>query len=170
MFSSHSPDPPQNCDSKVTLNYQGIYPCPICRHGQISELALMDAFACNFCRHIFTADLPSQSLRVEDSSQIFSWRWLGDRWLPVRPNTTSLGWAVWLGVLLLTTLPPGLIWLSYHTFPPLPDSAWYWFPLVWAGIAFCAHAGFVLWLVAEHYQWSFYVALKVRIQRWLGQL
>jgi len=170
MSPTHLNPLPNLEQSQTTLNYQGMYPCPVCRHGQLSQLTLMDAFACNFCRHIFTADLSAQSIRVEDSSQMFAWRWLGDRWLPVRENSIRLSWVVWLGALLITALPPGLIWLSYHTFPPLPDSPWYWFPLLWAFLAFCAHAGFVIWLLAEHHQWPLYVALKVRLQRWLGQL
>lgn len=156
--------------SKSGLNFQGIYPCPICRHGQISELALMEAFACNFCRHIFTADLLAQSLRVEDSSQAYVWCWTGDRWRPARPDNYPLTLLVWIGSLLLILLPPGLIWLSYHTFPPLPDSPWYWFPILWAITTFCLHTGFVFWLLAEHQQLSLYVILKVRLQRLVGQL
>ena len=30
------------------LNYQDTYICPVCRHGQIAALTLMDAFACDF--------------------------------------------------------------------------------------------------------------------------
>ncbi len=63
-----------------SLNFHETYICPVCRHGQIAELTLMDAFACNFCRHIFTANLREQSIHVEDSSQPMTWRWNGRNW------------------------------------------------------------------------------------------
>lgn len=152
-----------------TLSYQESYLCPVCRHGQISAIALMDAFSCNFCRHIFTADLPNQSVRVEDSSQPMSWRWNGHSWQTLYQLDVDLTAVVWLVGLVLVLLPPTLIWLSSHTFPPLHGSAWYWFPSVWIGLTFVLHLGFVSWLLAEHYQFPLYVACKVRLQMLLGR-
>jgi hypothetical protein len=151
---------------KSDLSYQGIYTCPICRHGQISGLILMDAFACNFCRHIFTANLNAQSLRLEDSPQSVQWRWTSRGWKPLQSLDKDVTLAVWLMAIALLILPPGLIGLSYHTFPPLPDSTWSSFPLVWTATSFALHALLVLWLLLEHHQFGPYVSLRLGWQRW----
>lgn len=152
------------------LSYEESYICPVCRHGQISTLALMDAFACNFCRHIFTADLRNQTVRVEDSSQPMTWRWNGRGWQgAMAPTDVDLTIMIWLVGAALVLLPPGLIWLSSHTFPPMRGSAWYWFPVAWVALAFLSHFSFVAWLLVEHYQFPFYVTCKIRLQDWLGR-
>jgi rubredoxin len=151
------------------LNYQDTYICPVCRHGHISAIALMDAFACDFCRHIFTANLPEQLIRVEDSSQPMTWRWNGQTWKVANRLDQDLTFMVWLVGAALVVLPPSLIWLSSHTFPPMRGSIWYWFPTFWVGLAFITHFLFVAWLLVEHYQWPIYVAGKVRLQMRLGR-
>jgi hypothetical protein len=132
----------------------------------------MDAFACNFCRHIFTANLREQTIRLEDSAQVFQWRWWrGRTWKPARRQQDfDLTLIVWLTSMALATLPPALIWLPYHTFPPLPDSRWYWFPALWTVLTFLVHLALVLWLLVEHYQFPAYIALRIQLQRWRGQL
>ena len=152
-----------------SLNYQETYLCPVCRHGQISALTLMDAFACDFCRHIFTANLQEQSVHVEDSSQPMTWRWTGRSWQAANQIDMDLTIVIWLVGVALVVLPPSLVWLSSHTFPPMAGSSWYWFPTVWVSLAFFSHFSFVAWLLAEHYQVPFYVAFKVRLQSALGQ-
>lgn len=154
---------------KHSLNYQDTYLCPICRHGKISAITLMDAFACNFCRHIFTANLTSQTIQVEDSSYPMTWRWTGRNWQSANQIDVDLTIVIWLVGTALVVLPPMLIWLSSHTFPPLPGSAWYWFPTIWMSLAFCLHFVFVAWLLMEHYQLPLYVACKVRLNSWLGR-
>lgn len=154
---------------KHNLNYQDTYPCPVCRHGQISALTLMDAFACSFCRHIFTANLREQSIRVEDSSQPVTWRWNGRTWQAATPVDVNLNLVIWLVGVALVLLPPALIWLSSHTFPPMAGSRWAWFPLIWVGLTFASHFLFVAWLLVEHYQLPIYVAWKVRCQDWLSR-
>lgn len=165
--SFHSLD--NSVNHKASLSFQGSYICPVCHHGQIAALTLMDAFACNFCRHIFTANLQEQLIRVEDSSQPFAWRWTGRSWQPAQQGDFNLTLVIWLVGTALIALPPALIWLSYHTFPPLPGSPWYWFPAIWTGLAFLAHLVLVLWLMVEHYQLPSYVALRVQLQRWLNR-
>jgi hypothetical protein len=152
-----------------SLNYQDTYICPVCRHGHISAIALMDAFACDFCRHIFTINLRDQSIRVEDSSQPMTWRWNGKSWQSTNRVDQDLSFIVWLVGAALVGLPPTLIWLSSHTFPPMRDSIWYWFPTIWVSLAFFSHFLFVAWLLVEHYQWPAYIAGKVRLQIWLGR-
>jgi hypothetical protein len=169
--SSHSnPKLPTGAIADLNdLSYQGVYTCPICRHGQISALTLMDAFACNFCRHIFTANLQSQSVQVVDSSQPMSWRWNGRTWQVAYRDDFNLNLVIWLVALVLIVLPTGIVWLSSYTFPPLPDSPWAWFPLVWVGCTFLVHFSLVAWLMAEHYQLPIYVTGKIRIRTLFGQ-
>lgn len=146
----------------------GTYPCPVCRHGQIQTLTLMDAFACDFCRHIFTPNLSEQTIQVVDSSQPMSWRWAGRRWRPVYQDDFNLTFVIWSVGIALIALPPGLVWMSSHTFPPLEGSRWSWFPSVWVGATLMTHVLLVGWLLVEHYQFPFYVATKVRLRQWLG--
>lgn len=163
----HSPVGPES--HYPGLSYQETYTCPVCRHGQIEALTLMDAFACNFCRHIFTTNLQEQSIRVEDSSQPFIWRWTGRNWRPVQQDDFDLTLVIWLVGTALIILPSALVWLSYHTFPPLPGSTGYWFPMLWTVLTFLFHFVLVLWLLVEHYQLPSYIALRIQLQRWLEQ-
>jgi hypothetical protein len=155
---------PKSATESRSLSYQDVYVCPVCRHGQISTLTLMDAFACNFCRHIFTADLRKQSVQVVDSSQPLSWRWNGRNWQSAYQDDLDLTLVIWLVGIALVVLPPALIWLSHHTFPPLEGSTWDWFPAAWIGLTFLSHFTLVAWLMAEHYQFPIYVACKVRLR------
>jgi hypothetical protein len=148
------------------LSYQDVYLCPICRRGKIEALTLMDAFACNFCRHIFTANLREQSVHVEDSSQPMTWRWTGRTWQAANQPDRDLTTIIWLVGSTLMIMPPTLIWLTYHIFPPLDGSTWQQFPMVWVGVTFTLHFLLVAWLLAEHHQVPFYIMWKVRWQQW----
>ncbi|WP_242050792.1 hypothetical protein [Oculatella sp. FACHB-28] len=155
-----SPEATEN----TQLSYQGTYLCPVCRHGQITELTLMDAFACSFCRHIFTANLESQTVQVVDSSQPMSWRWTGRTWQVAHRDELNLTLVIWLVGIAVALMPPSIVWLSAYTFPPLPGSRWAWFPAVWVGCTLFIHLLLVAWLLAEHYQVPFYVSSKIRLR------
>ncbi|OLP17919.1 hypothetical protein BST81_12740 [Leptolyngbya sp. 'hensonii'] len=152
---------PQSVLSR-NLDYQEAFTCPICRHGQITGITLMDAFACNFCHHIFTANLVTQSVHVVDISQPMGWRWTGRSWQPLHQGNTDLTWLIWLVGVILVTFPPLLIGLTSYIFPTLGEDTWD-FPLVWTSITFLLHLLLVLWLIAEHHQFPPYVSLKVRL-------
>ncbi|WP_299043924.1 hypothetical protein [uncultured Thermosynechococcus sp.] len=129
------------------LETNGVYLCPVCRHGQIAPMVLMDTYACNFCRHIFSLDVVHQTARLEDSAMPFRWQWTGTHWRSLnRPPVTLTYTAIILAILLIT-LPPALIWLAYRTFPPL-DPRTHWFPLFWVGLTFLAHLLIVLRIFA----------------------
>lgn len=162
-------DKDEMAKERRSLNYEEAYVCPVCRHGQITAIPLMDAFSCHFCRHIFTANFRDQSVRVEDSSQLMTWRWNGRNWQSINQVSPDLTIAIWLVGVALVVLPPTLIWLSSHTFPPMQGSGWYWFPSIWIGLTFFTHFLFVAWLLVEHYQVPLYVACKVRFQALLGR-
>jgi hypothetical protein len=153
----------------TSLNYQEIYLCPVCRHGHISAIALMDAFACNFCRHIFSADLANQFVRVEDSSQPMSWRWNGRNWQSTHSMDIEVTAVIWLIAVALMILPAGLIGFSAYAFPPLDDSEWRWFPFVWVSLTFVLHSIMVGWLLLEHYQFSPLLAWRIRLQEMVRQ-
>ena len=151
-----------------SLEMNGSYICPVCRHGQLEAIVLMDAYSCHFCRHIFTANLIDQTVRVEDSSQPATWRWVGTKWQSTNRADVDLTIVVWLVGAVISILPPTLIWLSSHTFPPMEGSNGYWFPTVWIGLSFFIHFSMVAWLLVEHYQLPAYVALKVRLGNLFG--
>jgi len=148
------------------LSYAKTYQCPVCRRGEISSIALMDAFACSFCRHIFTANLSDQSLQIVDISPPMSWRWTGRTWRSTHHQNTDLAVSLWLAGLVLVILPAGVVGLSAYLFPPLEDSASSWFPIAWVSLTFMAHLLLVLVLLAEYYQPPLYVTLKI----WLRAL
>jgi hypothetical protein len=132
-------------------------------------MVLMDAFACDFCRHIFTPNLHEQTVQVVDSSQPMGWRWSGKNWRPIYQDDFNLTFVIWTVGAGLVALPPSLVWLSSHTFPPMEGSRWSWMPSVWVGLTLTLHFLLVLWLITEHYQFPFYVSLKVKLQHWFGR-
>jgi len=151
------------------LGYDDTYVCPVCRHGQLSALTLMDAFACNFCRHIFSANLAEQTIRVEDSTQPMLWRWNGRNWQPATLIDLDVSLLIWFVGVVLVVLPASLIGISSYLFPPLPDSSWLWFPPVWIGLTLGCHLLMVAWVLLEHYQLPLYVSCKIRFQDWLNR-
>lgn len=152
------------------LGYDDSYICPVCHHGQLRAMVLMDAFACDFCRHIFTSELGQQSIRLEDSAKQLQWKWTGQTWKPLHLQQKDLTIWTWLIGVAVVMLPAALVWLSYHTFPPSSNSVGSWFPLFWIALTFGTHLSIVLWLFLEYYQFPAYVALKIQVQRWQRQL
>jgi rubredoxin len=153
-----------------SLSYDDRYECPLCRQGEIAALALMDAYGCSFCRHIFTANLTEQVLRTEDSAVPMAWRWNGHAWRHVRSalpgtNHQDLTTLVWVFCLGLMVLPPTIVWLPLQMFPALDGSTGAWFPLFWLVSTAIAHGVMGIWLLAEHYQWGFYIASRERLRR-----
>jgi hypothetical protein len=169
MTNAKASEQPDFQVSRQLLDFDHRYPCPVCRYGQIEGLFLMDAFACGFCRHIFTVDVPHQCLRLEDTAQPLQWRWTGDRWVSARSVVTDdsllLLWGFGLAFVLV---PTALVWLANHTFPPLPNpegSGGASFPLLWTGLTFLAHGSIVVWFCLEYYQIPLYLMLKLYVQR-----
>lgn len=151
------------------LSFDNVYSCPLCRHGEIAAMPLMEAFACNFCRHIFTIDLATKSLKLADSSSPISWYWSGKDWIGANRNGIQLGWGVALGAIALVLLPTSLVAFSAFLFPPTPGSRLAWLPKFWIGLTFFSHFWFVGSLVAEYYQFPIFVYLKTIQRRLLRQ-
>lgn len=146
----------------VELDYDQTYRCPACGSGQISAITLMDVFACDFCRHIFTANLQTQSVQLADSTQPRAWYWSGGQWRTAYQRDTS-AYLVWIFCSGLTAVPVTMIALSNYVFPPLESSD---FPLMWTGLTLLFHVLMAGWLLAEYHRWPWYIANRVRWQRW----
>jgi hypothetical protein len=152
--------------SKATLDYRDVYPCPICRHGDLSALLMTEAFSCNFCRHIFTANIEENTVRVEDSSQPLNWRWNGRSWQSVHRDDIDLTIVLWIIGAVLFILPASLVHVicdSIH--PPLAAVT----SLVWFTLTLLCHTTLVLWLLAEHYHFPPYVSGKAQFRTWLDR-
>ncbi|MEM7062925.1 MAG: hypothetical protein AAF572_07165 [Cyanobacteria bacterium P01_B01_bin.77] len=147
------------------LNFHDTYTCPVCSHGELSVLALTEAFACSFCRHIFSANLEAQSLQMVDSVQPMVWFWTGERWRKSGRPDGHITAVVWSFALAIACLPAVLIMLSNYMFPPIDSDGLTQFSVVWTVATLLAHAGVVLWLIAEHYQWPWYVTTKIKLSR-----
>lgn len=149
---------------KKSLNYHDVYTCPVCRYGEISVLTLTESFACNFCRHIFTANLDEQSLILADSTQPLAWRWTGRKWKLAQQQNDQLSFVLWLLAVALVVLPTSIVAASAYIFPPEEGSFGSSFPQVWIGLTFLSHFAFVFWLLAENYQLPFYTFFKVKLR------
>ncbi|MGB8701591.1 MAG: hypothetical protein WCD18_19425 [Thermosynechococcaceae cyanobacterium] len=121
------------------FNEQGVYPCPACRLGQIQALPLMDAMACNACRHIFTANPKRQQLLMVDCSPPLVWHWNGINWTGTYAEGIQLGWKYWLSALAFVLLPPTLIGLSAYIFIAHSNTSIPLLSLVWMGLTFLLH-------------------------------
>lgn len=147
----------------IHFSYEGVYPCPVCRLGKIQALPLMDAMACDFCSHIFTANLEKQQLKMPSRQPPLLWRWNGRNWTGAHLEGVELGWGYWLAAVAVVVFPTTLVGLTTYTFPPTPGTPFSWLPYVWTGLAFLSHLGIIGWLVVEFYQ--FPVGAYLRVMR-----
>ncbi|MEO1068007.1 MAG: hypothetical protein AAFW95_02660 [Cyanobacteria bacterium J06638_6] len=144
--------------------------CPVCRHGQIEPMVMMEAYACSFCRHIFDVNVSQQTVHVADSLQPMGWRWQGWRWQPLHQSRSDITLVLWLVGVALVILPAGIVALGGYLFPPLEAGRGLNWSLVWALGTLAAHTTMVGWLIAEHHQFPLYVMTKIRLQRLLEYL
>ena len=133
------------------LNYYSAYYCPVCRHGEIATLPLMEAFSCNFCCHIFTANLDKQAITIVDSQLPLTWYWTGKRWQNIR-SVQTFQWGYRFLALGFLVLPTLIVAAGAYLFPVLPDSPLGWLGWFWVGLTFISHLSCLLWLVLEYYQ------------------
>ena len=103
-------------DTMPTLDYSQTYSCPLCLRGEIRAFPLMDAFGCDFCRHIFSANLEEQILDLADGQVPRRWYRRGHQWI-TKDQEVFWGYGViwfdfnhftdgdrWFGSLLFSTL------------------------------------------------------------------
>lgn len=156
--------------SSHPLNYQGVYMCPVCRHGEIAGITMMDAFGCNFCSSIFTANLEQQFLEKADSQPPLRWYWNGKNWQGGHRPGIVLGWGYWLAAFAFVMFPPSLVGLAAYIFPPVPGTLLSWLPVVWTVLTFLTHLSCLLWLMLEYYQFPFLTYVRAVQQRLLSRL
>ncbi len=125
----------------------------------------METYFCNFCRHIFEANLDQQTMHVVDGVQPMGWRWQGWRWQPIYHSPNDITLTLWVVGLALVICPAGIVALGAYLFPPLEGTHQGNWPVVWALATGLVHTMMVGWLIAEHYQFPLYVLLKIRLRR-----
>jgi len=149
------------------LEHREIYPCPVCRHGEISALFLTEAFACNFCRHIFTCEPETGLLRVEDNAQRLTWRWDGRTWHSINQEDRDLTFVIFGVSLALILLPPMMVLSSCWSL--LNQGHPGIIALGWTIVTFLIHLSLIAWMLAEHYQIPPYVFSKIYLREWLDR-
>ncbi len=152
-------------EKETPFNERETYPCPVCRCGHLSNMALMDAFSCDVCRHIFTLHPERQLLKMVDREPPITWRWKGHNWKGEHIGNLELSWIYGLAALAIIIFPPTLIGLSAFLFPPISGGFWSLFPIIWTIVAFLSHLLLVLWLIVEAYQFPVFLYLRNRWQQ-----
>ena len=131
---------------------KGEYPCPVCRHGKVTQMIMMETFACSFCQHIFTTNYDKQLLKMADSQLPLTWYWNGKNWKGIQREGVEIGWSYLLCGLAFVALPTTIVAFSAYLVPPLPDSPLSWFPIFWAFLTFFTHLFCLILLIVEYYQ------------------
>jgi hypothetical protein len=139
---------------------QGIYPCPVCRHGKIAEMPMMETFSCSFCQHIFTTNYDKQLLKMADSQLPLTWYWNGKIWKGIHREGVEVGWAYILFAIAFVFLPTTIIATGVYLFPPMDDSLLSWLPLFWTILTFCSHLFCIIWLIIEYYQFPIFLYVR----------
>ena len=156
---------PNSTKLVTDFNFNGTYPCPVCRLGQIKALPLMDAMACDSCRHIFTASLEKQRLFMADRQPSLIWCWNGRTWVGVHVEKVKLGWGYLLIAAAFVLLPPTLFGLSAYFLLSTPGTSKSWLPAIWTGLVFLSHLGLIGYAVIGFYQFSIGTYLRVMRQQ-----
>ncbi|MDB9313961.1 hypothetical protein PN462_12685 [Spirulina sp. CS-785/01] len=154
----------------VPFQETGTYPCPVCHCGDIQSLSLMEAMSCSVCQHIFTPQFEEQSLKLADSQVGLQWYWNGKRWQGKPSHVLAINWQYGVAAIAFVTLPTLIMGVSAYLFPPLPGTAFPWFPLAWTGLTFISHVGCLLYLASEYYQFPLGLYVKTVGRRMLGRV
>ncbi|MBK1988992.1 hypothetical protein A0J48_015840 [Sphaerospermopsis aphanizomenoides BCCUSP55] len=136
----------------ASLNFQGDYPCPVCRVGKISQMPLMEAMSCDFCHEIFTVNLELQQIKMPSRQPPLVWRWNGFKWTQAQLEGMELGWGYVLAAIAFVVLPTTLIGIAAYYFPPDPHVPLSWIPYIWTILTFLLHLAIMIWIFIEVYQ------------------
>lgn len=156
---------PDYLDLSDRFHIKGVYRCPVCRHGQISAMPLMEAFACDFCHHIFTVNFDRQLLKMADSQLPLTWQWNGKNWKGLQREGVELGWTYLSAGIAFVAIPTTIIGLGAYLFPPLPGSRLYWLPTFWIVLTFVCHLACLIWLILEYYQFPVFLYFRAMRRR-----
>lgn len=99
--------PPKAQKIDLSVNY----PCPCRRQGQLTGIALTEAFGCQRCQQIFV--VKPDGYTMEQLSTIYpykkSWYWTGQQWHTIRRGLGESYWLLTLGLCLFIFMPL-LLW------------------------------------------------------------
>lgn len=86
------------------------YPCPCRRRGQLTQIALTEAFGCDRCQQIFVVDEGGYLLEELSTSYRYkrTWRWNGQQWQGASSGFGDSYLSIALGI-VLTMLIVGLL-------------------------------------------------------------
>ena len=157
----------QDFNNARYLSDQEVYPCPICAVGEISTMPLMEVMACQFCRHIFTADYENQQLQMADRQPPLMWRWNGKSWSERQLKDVEIGWGYALGAIAFVVFPTTLIGITVYARPPVSSSPLSWFPVFWTGLTFVLHLGIIAQVVIEFLDFPLGAYLQQKLQNLL---
>jgi hypothetical protein len=136
----------------TSFNYQGDYPCPVCRVGKISHMPLMEAMACDFCQQIFTINVEQQQIKMPSRQPPLIWYWNGLNWTEAQIEGVEFGWGYVIAAVAFVLLPTVLIGIVAYNFPPHPETPLSWIPYFWTILTFLSHLAIIIWLFIEVYQ------------------
>ena len=142
------------------FHIKGEYSCPVCRHGKVSEMLMMEAFSCNFCQHIFTTNFEKQLLKMADSQLPLTWYWNGKTWKGIHQEGVEIGWSYVIVALAFVLLPTSIVGSGMYLFPASPGSLLAWLPMAWTIATFCAHLFCIVWLIIEYYQFPIFLYVR----------
>jgi hypothetical protein len=152
-----------------SFDYQGVYPCPVCRVGKITNMPLMETMACDFCQQIFTVNIEQQQLKMPSRQPPLVWRWNGFHWTEAHLEGVELGWGYVLAAIAFIVLPTALIGIVAYNFPPSPNAPLSWVPYIWTLLTFLLHLAIIVWLFIEVYQIPVRAYLRAVQQRLLNR-
>ena len=144
--------------------------CPMCGHGHLVPMVLMETLSCTLCQHMFAWDIRQQRIDVLDVSSPTAWRWTGSRWQRGPYPAQSLNTITIIFACIVILLPALMIEVAGYIFPPLPGSPFANFHFFWAGTALVLHGASVFWILAESYHFTPYILAKVRMRELLHRL
>jgi len=148
------------------LNPSESYPCPVCRSGEISALPLMeDTFSCQFCQHLFSADVKQQLITMMDSEIPLSWYWNGKRWSNPQRKGIEIGWEYAIASIIFILFPTLIVGIGAYLFPPVPGTPLAWLPTAWTVLTLIAHSAILVWLFIEFYQFPVVMYLRAMMRR-----
>ncbi|WP_414528435.1 hypothetical protein [Nodularia chucula] len=143
---------PRSQRFSTSFDFQGVYPCPVCRVGKIYPMPMMETMACDFCHEIFTVNVEKQQLKMPARQPPLIWRWNGWNWTEAQLEGVALGWGYGLAAVAFVVLPTSLIALVAYYFPPVSDDPISWLPYIWTILTFLSHLSIILWIWVEIYQ------------------
>ncbi|XGV95089.1 MAG: hypothetical protein ACAF41_20370 [Leptolyngbya sp. BL-A-14] len=93
------------------------YPCPCRRRGQLTQIALTEAFGCNRCQQIFVVEEGGYVLEELSTSYRYkrTWRWNGHQWNGVQSGVSDSYLSIVLGVILVLLITGLLLALNSPT-------------------------------------------------------